>query len=189
METLEKRKVDLRKQVKVLLKSMDLDEKSRMDHQVYLQVLKHQELTNAKSVYGYMALFWETGTLELIEYFWSCGISVAFPKVEGSEMEFYKVESMDDLEIGTYRIMEPKHHCEKVNWPDAVIMVPGIAFTRDGKRLGKGGGYYDKYLEKYPGHRTVAFAYDFQMVSDLPTDDHDHAVDIVITEQDTFFCK
>lgn len=187
METLEKRKVDLRKQIKVLLKGMDPDEKSRMDHQVYLQALKFQELTNAKSVYGYMALSWETGTLDLIKYLFDQGINVAFPRVEGSEMEFYRVESFDDLEVGSYRIMEPKGYCEKVDWPDAVILVPGIAFTRDGRRLGKGGGYYDKYLERYPGHRTVALAYDFQVVPELPTDVHDHAVDAVITEQDTFF--
>ena len=189
METLEKRKVDLRKQIKVLLKGMDPDDKSRLDHQVYQHALRHQELTNTKFVYGYMALSWETGTSELIQYFFDHGVNIAFPRVEGSEMEFYRVESMDDLESGTYKIMEPKKYCEKVDWPDAVIMVPGIAFTRDGKRLGKGGGYYDKYLEKYPGHKTVGFAYDFQLVPELPTDVHDHSVDVMITEQDIFFCK
>jgi len=189
METLEKRKVDLRKQMKVLLKGMDPEEKSRLDHEVYAQALNNQELVNAKAVYAYMALSWETGTTELLEYFWNREIKVAFPRVMGSEMEFFEVNSSEDLELGTFRIMEPKEHCRIVDWPEAVIMVPGIAFTRDGKRLGKGGGYYDKYLDKYPGHKTVAFAYEFQMVPELPADIHDQPVDFVITEKGSFFCK
>ncbi len=189
METLEKRKIDLRKQMKVLLKGMEPDEKKRLDHEVFSQALMNPELMNAKAVYAYMALSWETGTEELLEHYWNRGVRVAFPRVIGEEMEFFEVNSLDDLEIGTFRIMEPKRHCELVNWPEAVIMVPGIAFTREGKRLGKGGGYYDKYLDRYPGHKTVAFAYEFQIVPELPAELHDQPVDHVITERGSFFCK
>lgn len=189
METLEKRKIDLRKQMKILLKGIDPEEKIRLDHEIYVQALTNPELINANAVYAYMALPWETGTLELVEYFWNRGIKVAFPKVQGSEMEFFEVSSLDDLESGTFRILEPKAHCKQVEWPEAVIMVPGIAFSGNGRRLGKGGGYYDKYLERYPGHKTVAFAYEFQMVSELPAELHDQPVDFVITENGSFFCK
>ena len=189
METLEKRKIDLRKQMKVRLKGMEQEEKQRLDHEVFIHALKNPEIMHAKSVYAYMALSWETGTKELLDYFWKQGVQVAFPKVLGDEMEFFKVNSLEDLEPGAFRIMEPKAHCEQVDWPEAVIMVPGIAFTRDGKRLGKGGGYYDKYLDRYPGHKTVAFAYGFQMVSELPSELHDQSVDYVITEYGSFFCK
>ncbi|MBE5971913.1 MAG: 5-formyltetrahydrofolate cyclo-ligase [Lachnoclostridium sp.] len=189
METLEKRKIDLRKQMKVLLKGMEPEEKARLDHEVYVQALNNPLLANAEKIYAYMALSWETGTSELLEYFWNRGVKVAFPKVLGSEMEFFEVSSLNDLECGTFRIMEPKEHCQMVDWPEAVIMVPGIAFTRDGKRLGKGGGYYDKYLDRYPGHRTAAFAYEFQMVLELPAELHDQPVDVVITEKGSFFCK
>ena len=189
METLEKRKIDLRKQMKILLKGMEQEEKQRLDHEVFIQALKNPEIMQAKSVYAYMALSWETGTEELLNYFWKQGVQVAFPKVLGDEMEFFEVNSMDDLETGTFRIMEPKAQCRQVDWPEAVIMVPGIAFTRDGKRLGKGGGYYDKYLDRYPGHKTVAFAYEFQIVSELPAELHDQPVDHLITETGSFFCK
>ena len=189
METLEKRKIDLRKQMKVRLKGMESAEKQRLDHEVFIQALKNPEIMQAKSVYAYMALSWETGTEELLEYFWKQDVQVAFPRVLGDEMEFFKVNSLEDLEPGAFRIMEPKAHCEQVDWPEAVIMVPGIAFTRDGKRLGKGGGYYDKYLDRYPGHKTVAFAYEFQIVSELPAELHDQPVDHLITETGSFFCK
>ena len=189
METLEKRKIDLRKQMKILLKGMEPSKKQRLDHEVFVQALKNPEIMQAKSVYAYMALSWETGTEELLDYFWKQGVQVAFPKVLGDEMEYFEVNSMDDLETGTFRIMEPKAYCKQVDWQEAVIMVPGIAFTRDGKRLGKGGGYYDKYLERYPRHKTVAFAYGFQMVSELPSELHDQSVDYVITEYGSFFCK
>lgn len=189
METLEKRKIDLRKQMKVLLKGMEPEEKARLDHEVYVQALNNPEFANAEAVYAYMALSWETGTLELLGHFWNRGIKVAFPKVLGNDMEFFEVNSMEDLESGKFRIMEPKAHCKMVDWQEAVIMVPGIAFTRDGKRLGKGGGYYDKYLDRYPGHKTIAFAYEFQMVPELPMAAHDRRVDCVITEKGSFICE
>ena len=63
METLEKRKIDLRKQMKILLKGIDPEEKMRLDHEIYVQALTNPELINANAVYAYMALPWETGTL------------------------------------------------------------------------------------------------------------------------------
>ena len=69
METLEKRKIDLRKQMKILLKGMEQEEKQRLDHEVFIQALKNPEIMQAKSVYAYMALSWETGTEELLDYF------------------------------------------------------------------------------------------------------------------------
>ncbi len=175
--------------MKVLLKGMEPEEKARLDHAVYEQVRKSPIFTECKSVYAYMALSWETGTSEILEYFWSRGMKVAFPKVLDREMEFFEVTSVEDLEEGAFHIMEPKAECPLVDWKDAVILVPGLAFTRDGKRLGKGGGYYDKYLGRYPGHRTAALAYEFQVVSELPAEFHDQPVDDLITEKGFYSCQ
>lgn len=189
MEMLEKRKTSLRKQMKALLKGMEPEEKKKLDHAVCMQVLNHSEIAIAESIYAYMALSWETGTSEILDTLWKQNKKVAFPRVIGSEMEFFEVKSMDDLEEGAFHIMEPKKDCPQVDWPEAIILVPGLSFTREGKRLGKGGGFYDKYLEKYPGHRTAALAYEFQITSDLPTELHDKPVDCVITESGVFICK
>ena len=58
--------------------------------------------------------------------------------------------------------------------------MPGMAFTTDGKRMGYGGGFYDKFLAAEPNHPTVALCYAFQMVEDLPTEDYDIPVDCVL---------
>ncbi|HSL73997.1 MAG TPA: 5-formyltetrahydrofolate cyclo-ligase [Ilumatobacteraceae bacterium] len=68
-------------------------------------------------------------------------------------------------------------------WPD-VVVVPGLAFTADGRRLGQGGGWYDRYLAQVPpGCVTVGVCFAGQLVDDLPTEPHDIAVDVVVTEQ------
>ena len=189
METLEKRKVNLRKQIKVMLKGMDLNKKSDLDHLICEKIKTIIEELNIKSIYAYMALDWETGTMELVEYLWNNGYRVALPKVFGNTMEFCEAASMDDLEEGAFHILEPNNSCAVVNWKQALVVVPGIAFTCDGNRLGKGGGYYDKYLQKYPEHTTIAPAYEFQILEDLPTDVLDRNVDIVVTEKRIIWCR
>lgn len=189
METLAKQKADRRKQMKLLLKAMDRDEKKILDHAVCENLFGLSEVLNAKQVYGYMALSWETGTIEVLERLWERGTKVALPRVFGSEMDFFEVSSLSDLSEGTFHILEPGEHCEKVEWADALMLVPGLAFSRDGRRLGKGGGYYDKYLEKYPSLKTVALAYDFQIAEEIPVAEHDKRVDVVVTESGICICR
>ena len=64
-----------------------------------------------------------------------------------------------------------------------VCIVPGYAFTPDGRRLGKGGGYYDRFLAKYPEIRTLGLTYSVLLQEDIPTEPHDIVVDAVITDR------
>ena len=80
--------------------------------------------------------------------------------------------------------MEPNEYsCEvDIDLLDALI-VPGLAFTLDGKRLGYGGGYYDKLLSNKAFKAfTIGFCFSFQIKKDLPTESHDKKVDHVITD-------
>ena len=72
-------------------------------------------------------------------------------------------------------LMEPETGC--------VCLVPGLAFDRAGYRLGYGGGYYDRYLEKHPENVKVALGYDFQMVESIETDRYDVPLDIIVTPE------
>ena len=143
-----------------------------------------------------MALSWETGTRKLLEKLLREGKRVALPRVvmdgknsqeKGPWMDFFEIRSMDDLEEGAFHILEPGGHCPKADWRTAPVLVPGMAFTPDGRRLGKGGGYYDCFLEREPDHETLALAYGFQMVETLPGEEHDRPVDMVITPEQIFF--
>lgn len=176
------RKINLRKQMRTQLKAMDAEEKRALDHQVSEQLFSLAEIANADFVYGYMNLFWETGTEEILDRLWDAGVQIALPKVLGETMEFFHVRSREDLAIGSFCLLEPKESCEQVFWPKALVLVPGLAFSKDGRRLGKGGGYYDKFLLKEPEHRTIALAYEFQLTDEVPAEEHDRSVDMIVTE-------
>lgn len=176
------RKINLRKQMRTQLKAMDAEEKCVLDHQVFEQLFSLPEIAHADFVYGYMNLFWETGTEEILDHLWDAGVQIALPKVLGETMEFFHVRSREDLAVGSFKILEPKDSCELVFWPKAPVLVPGLAFSKDGKRLGKGGGYYDKFLSKEPEHRTIALAYEFQLTDGIPAEEHDRPVNVIVTE-------
>ena len=184
METKAK-KTNLRKEIKSLLKNMPPEQKAKLDHQVFEGVTSLEEFKEAKSVYGYMALPWETGTMEILEYLFENKTPVALPKVLGTDMDFFRVRSLKDLQEGAFHILEPSEACEKVCWPDACMLIPGLAFSLDGKRLGKGGGYYDKFLGREPNHEKIALAYEFQVLDKIPAEEHDQTVNFIVTEKRT----
>lgn len=177
-----KTKINLRKQMKTQLKAMDQDEKQDLDHKICEQLFLIPEIAGADYVYAYMNLSWETGTEEILERFWKKGVQVALPKVLGDTMEFFHVKSRADLEEGSFHILEPSDSCKQAAWPKAPVLVPGLGFSRDGRRLGKGGGYYDKFLSKEPDHMTIALAYEFQITEEIPVEEHDRPVDQIVTE-------
>lgn len=106
------------------------------------------------------------------------------------ELELFRLDSMDELEIGMYRILEPRedlrHLPEKqVNVEELdLIMVPGVGFDARGARMGHGKGYYDKLLEHARSDTPlIALAFECQMFDEIPVADHDVFMDRVITEE------
>lgn len=109
---------------------------------------------------------------------------LAFPKVRGKDMDFYFVTSMEDLEEGAFHIFEPKECCPiyEPNQGD-VMLVPGVAFSEKGSRIGFGQGYYDRYLKRFPEVYPVGIAYEMQMVQDWGKEEFDVSMGTIITEQ------
>jgi 5-formyltetrahydrofolate cyclo-ligase len=114
---------------------------------------------------------------------------IVVPYCVDGELELFWLRSMDDLSIGMYRILEPRPELRPV--PERrvqveeldLIMVPGVAFDRNGGRSGHGKGYYDKLLEHArPDTPLVALAFECQMFPEIPTGGHDVYMDKVITE-------
>ncbi len=93
-----------------------------------------------------------------------------------------QIESLADLLPARYGIPEPRANCPML-WPDSssVVLVPGIAFTRNGDRIGYGAGYFDRFLAESPGI-SIGLGYDFQIVDRIPVEPHDVPVHIVVTE-------
>jgi len=104
-------------------------------------------------------------------------IATAYPRITGDVITFHKVDSLDMLSKKTFGIYEPSQTAPLVV-PD-LLVVPGLAFTKDGKRLGRGKGHYDRYLSQHPS-RTASLAFSWALLDDLPTEPHDVLIDIVI---------
>lgn len=135
---------------------------------------------NAKTIYGYLPYNQEVRTVPMLEQAMKDGKRVAVPKCYGDEMRFLYMDDLYKVEKGYAGIPEPIADAPVADDPTALVLMPGMAFTKDGKRMGYGGGFYDKFLAKEPHHPTVALCYAFQMVDDLPTEDYDIPVDCVL---------
>ena len=105
------------------------------------------------------------------------------------ELELFRLSSMDELELGMYRILEPKQELRGLPEKQVdvleldLIMVPGVAFDRRGGRMGHGKGYYDKLLQHARLETPlVALAFECQLFEEIPVAEHDIFMDRVITE-------
>lgn len=102
--------------------------------------------------------------------------------VDNGQMEAVQLTSLQDVEQGMYGIRVPKagSHCiapEQLEW----ILVPGLAFDAEGHRLGRGAGFYDRYLQRAQQAAVTAVAWDIQIIPHVPTEAHDYRVPAVLT--------
>ena len=132
----------------------------------------------------------EIDTWPLIHAAFATDKRVYCPRVmDTGAMEWAQIDSRSELAPGAYGIPEPTSDAGAEPWPeDAVVFVPGVAFTIEGQRLGHGGGYFDRFLARFPG-TSIGLAYDFQIVDRLPTELWDQPVDVVLTPTNTYNAK
>jgi len=148
------------------------------------------EYAAARTVLFYVDVRTEVRTRDYLATALTHGKKIIVPWCnDKGELELFWLRSMDDLALGMYKILEPK--LELRNLADRqvpvaeldLIMVPGVAFTRDGARMGHGKGYYDKLLEHArPDAPLVALAFECQLFPEIPTQPHDVFMDKIITE-------
>ena len=144
------------------------------------RLFAHPAYQQAKALYGYLSYNQEVRTAAVLERAQWDGKRVAVPKVYGDEMKFLWLEDLAAVAPGAYGIPEPVADGPVAEDPSALVLMPGLAFDREGHRMGYGGGFYDKYLAAHPGHPTLALCYGFQMLPYLETEAHDLPVDYVI---------
>ncbi|MGE9270159.1 MAG: 5-formyltetrahydrofolate cyclo-ligase [Verrucomicrobiales bacterium] len=106
-----------------------------------------------------------------------------FPKVSGLQLHFHEVHSLDDFVPGAYGILEPATHTPFIETAQLdVLLCPGLGFGRDGSRLGRGKGFYDRVLTDRPLQaRAIGIAFREQIVESVPTDPHDQSLDELIS--------
>lgn len=109
------------------------------------------------------------------------------PRVNGVNLEILPYDE-SRLELGSFHIEEPTGS-ETVDPSEIeLVVVPAVAYDRRGNRLGRGKGFYDRFLKSTKATK-VGVGYEFQLVEDLPVEPHDVAMDIVITQKSTIIVK
>lgn len=150
-------------------------------------VCKSVELLNSyacsENLCLYMPINNEVDVTPMIDGALKNGKKVWLPKVSGDEMEFYRYDRNTPLITGKYNIQEPDS--EEMLIPDGktLVIMPGAVFSEKKDRIGYGGGYYDKYLSRYPMCMTVAVCYDFQILDDIPAEDHDMRPQKIVSDK------
>ena len=166
---------------------LDRDGTSRMICEKFVSL---PEFAAAATVMCYVHFRDEVRTRPLLPDLLAGDKRIVVPYCAGDDLGLFVLENMDELSLGTYGIQEPKAELRslprkrvEVNELD-LIMVPGVAFDRQGGRLGHGKGYYDKLLEHVrPGVSLVALAFECQLFPEIPVDPHDVYMDKVLTER------
>lgn len=173
-------KKTLRKQIRDQKRAMTPEQIETASRKLGELFLASDLYHNAKTIYGYLPYNQEVRTVPMLEQALADGKKVAVPKVYGEEMKFIYLTDLTQVSDGYAGIPEPVADGPVAEDPTALVLMPGMAFDRQGHRIGYGGGFYDKFLAAEPEHPTIALCYDFQMVEYLPTEEFDVPVDCVL---------
>ena len=157
------------------------------DNTLIARLENHPAFLSAKCIFLYASVGNEVYTRDLLCRAYNHGRTVALPKCRGNgQMTFFEYDGR--LTEGRYHIPEPMS--ERILEPSAedIIIVPGLAFDTEGYRMGQGGGYYDRYLEKYHCI-SIGVCREQFILNDIPKEWNDLPVDYVITEATVYECK
>ncbi len=179
-------KKTLRKEVMAVRNSLTVDYVKKRSRRITESVLSSEVYKASDSVCLYMPINNEVDVSMIIDEVIASGKKVYLPRVVGDEMDFYYYDKSIDLICGPFNILEPQS--DEILHPDSstLIIMPGAVFSTECDRIGYGGGYYDRYLDRYPMVNTVAVAYDFQIKPLFPTEATDIKPDYIIGEENIY---
>lgn len=172
-------KKELRTRMIRMRKQMSHNDFFNKSADICSKIKSHPKFRQAKVIYCYDNIKNEVSLYNLQKEILKDKKILALPRIDEGVMNFYIIEDFDDLACGYMGIFEPKEQCREAPAPD-IVLVPGVAFTKDGFRLGYGGGFYDRFLSHADTY-SIGVAYDFQIVQTLPVEEHDICLDEIIT--------
>ena len=169
------------KTLKIRKKLFDKDLK--IDSDKFISFLKKNRL-NLKNFGGYYPSNYEIDDLAILDLLEKKNFKVSLPIIKkDNQMNFYRWSRSDPLRVNKFGIPEPVS--SKIFYPD-ILLVPLVAYDNNLNRLGYGGGYYDRYIEKLEKTKKIikiGLAFSFQKISSIPINQHDKRLDFIITEK------
>lgn len=184
-----KDKASLREKMRQLRKRLSGDLRIKASEHVCEKLIQNAEISeatppNGPAVAVYFASPAEIDISEFVKSSLERNAKIVAPRWNGETYELARVKSLnaEDVRTGPMNILEPAE--KDIVQPEdvGVWLIPGLAFTRDGRRLGYGGGWYDRLLSKSAQKSLkIGIAHDFQIVDDIPSEPHDIRIDGVVT--------
>lgn len=149
---------------------------------------KTEYYKKAKTIMAFINFGSEINTRYIVENSINLGKSIVIPITvpETRELKVSKLLDYSELEVGHYNILTPKEEFLRFVEPSTIdlVLVPGLIFSKNGYRIGYGGGYYDRFLSKLDSDVTkIGIGFDLQVQDQVPTDKYDIPVDFILTEK------
>jgi 5-formyltetrahydrofolate cyclo-ligase len=185
MEISEQKKL-VRADVNARIKRMSKEERADISRTITERVLALPEVDVAKVLFGFMPMPDEVDVIPVLQSFLDAGKRVCVPHtiIYHRYMQPVEVTNLKtDFAPGAYDILEPVVR-EQVDISEIdLALIPGRAFDRKGNRMGRGAGFYDRFVARESfGATRIAAAFDLQIVDEVPTDKYDRPVEIIVTE-------
>lgn len=173
-------KKEIRREVRRRIKELSEQERAIAAREIFEKIEQKEPFANARCIALFASMHDEVSTEYALSVWSAMDKRIVVPRVEGDVMRFYDY-SPERMQTGAFGIEEPIGDIEVVPSDIDLIIVPARAFTLSGIRLGRGGGFYDKYMS-LSGFRAykIGIAYACQIFDALPCDPHDIKVDEVV---------
>ena len=150
-----------------------------------LKIISNKFVFKNKTIAGYFPVNHEISIINLLKDLEKKNNKIVFPRIKNNNlMEFYRWNKIDFLTTNNFGIPEP-NMSKKVEKPD-IIFIPIVAFDNYKNRLGYGGGFYDRYLERMSKKKkfmTIGIAFSFQKINKVPINRYDRKLDLILTEK------
>ena len=172
-------KKELRALIKALKKQHTKEQLAEQSEKILAKLERHPDFAKAEKVMLYNALPDEVQTQAFLEK-WHLKKTIILPTVVGDDIVPVAFGKDTRFAVGDFNIMEPQN--EPYHGDYDLIIVPGVAFDRIGNRLGRGRGYYDRFLSQHLNVKRIGICFDFQLVDEIPTEPFDIRMDEVITQ-------
>ena len=192
MEDIKSEKIIIRKQIKGYFRNLSPEDFNRKSEEVLKKLVNLPEWERAETVIAFLSLPDEIKTDNIIRRALAEGKKTAVPRIENNDLVFHYIRSADsDFIIHPFGMPEPVSSSPVFN-PEAadektIILVPGLAFDSRCLRLGRGKGFYDRFLSGIAGTvKKIGIGYDFQIIDSVPAEKHDFPLDMIITDKSVF---
>ena len=174
-------KSELRQQMKVLKRQFTSNQLREQSLVLVNKVLRHPRVNAAQTILLYYSMADEVDTHNLVDLLREQGKTVLLPVTLAHELEIRRYEGPKSLQEGrAFHIMEPTGAVFTQLHTIDLVIVPGMGFDPQGNRLGRGKGYYDRFLRLVPQAYKLGLCFDFQKVASVPTEDTDVRMDEII---------